>query len=187
MLNAHNAHKNLGLALEGQGRWLEAAEAYQQAVIAWPADRRAYDHLQRLLNEHPSLAASHPQYPDFLEDAALAVVHGRRINEAAHIERREVPLPAPVRTLLTAMQITRDTGRKTFTPGELRKRMQVESDQWTVVYAPSLLKMSSYSKNQGEDEGVYRDLFSYRGLTELQFSERGKRVASLVEPLLAGT
>lgn len=179
----HNAHKNLGIALEGQGRWPEAAEAYRQAVIAWPADRRAYDHLHRLLEDHPSLAASHPQYTDFLEDAALAVVHGRRIKEAAHIKRVKVPLPAPVRTLVTAMQITRATGRETFTPGELRKRMQVESDQWTVVYAPALRTMSSPSENQGDDE-IYREIFAYRGLTEIQFSDHGKRVASLVEPLL---
>jgi tetratricopeptide (TPR) repeat protein len=52
-----NAHKNLGLALAGQGRWREAAESYLEGTRVAPRDRRSYDLLERLLRDHPELAA----------------------------------------------------------------------------------------------------------------------------------
>ena len=51
----HNAHKNLGLAREGQGRWLEAALSLIEAARRCPQDRRAWLHLQKLLTNHPEL------------------------------------------------------------------------------------------------------------------------------------
>lgn len=41
----HNAHKNLGLALMGQGRLLEAAESFGRARDIRPADGRAAEYL----------------------------------------------------------------------------------------------------------------------------------------------
>ncbi len=51
----HNAHKNLGLARQGQGRWLEAAQSLIEAARRCPQDRRAWLHLQKLLENHPDL------------------------------------------------------------------------------------------------------------------------------------
>ena len=56
-----NAHKNLGLAYRGQGRYREAAECFVAATRANAADTRALGLLETLLNENPSLA------PDFAE------------------------------------------------------------------------------------------------------------------------
>ena len=50
-----NAHKNLGLALVGQGRDREAAESFIAATQADAADPRSLRHLEALLTEHPEL------------------------------------------------------------------------------------------------------------------------------------
>ena len=50
-----NAHKNLGIALEGQGRHREAATAYVAAMQADARDGRAARHLEALLATHPAL------------------------------------------------------------------------------------------------------------------------------------
>ena len=52
-----NAYKNLGLALCGQARHQEAAEAFVRATMADAADDRALKHLEGLLSEHPELEA----------------------------------------------------------------------------------------------------------------------------------
>lgn len=44
----HNAHKNLGLALMGQGRLTEAAESFRRARDIRPSDRRAAQYLAAL-------------------------------------------------------------------------------------------------------------------------------------------
>ena len=50
-----NAHKNLGLALAGQGRYREAAESFIAATQADASDPRSLRHLEALLAEHPEL------------------------------------------------------------------------------------------------------------------------------------
>jgi tetratricopeptide (TPR) repeat protein len=56
----HNAHKNLGLALAGQGRLAEAARCLLEADRRCPPDTRARSHLTTLLAEHPELLAGVP-------------------------------------------------------------------------------------------------------------------------------
>jgi|GEM_PF-837739 len=51
----HNAHKNLGLALAGQGRFVEAAHCLLEANRRCPADGRARRHLADLLAAHPEV------------------------------------------------------------------------------------------------------------------------------------
>lgn len=51
----HNAHKNLGLALAGQGRFVEAAHCLLEADRRYPADPRARRHLAELLAAHPEV------------------------------------------------------------------------------------------------------------------------------------
>ncbi|MCE9614244.1 MAG: tetratricopeptide repeat protein [Lentisphaerae bacterium] len=55
-----NAHKNLGLALQGQGRLVEAARAFIQAAVTCPRDTRAYRLLEQLLARHAFLCADAP-------------------------------------------------------------------------------------------------------------------------------
>lgn len=51
----YNAHKNLGLALEGQGRWMDAALSLAEAARLCPENTRAWMHLQHLLSRKPNL------------------------------------------------------------------------------------------------------------------------------------
>jgi len=51
----HNAYKNLGLALHGLGRHVEAARNFIHATLALPTDPRALAHLEQLLSDHPEV------------------------------------------------------------------------------------------------------------------------------------
>ena len=75
----HNAHKNLGLSLQGQGRYLEAAQCLLAAAQARPDDFRALGHLEDLLAKHEEIGRDHPE----LLEAA------QKCREAVRISRRE--------------------------------------------------------------------------------------------------
>jgi tetratricopeptide (TPR) repeat protein len=51
----HNAFKNLGIALEAQGQFTDAARCFVTATKVNASDRRAYDLLENLLTGHPEL------------------------------------------------------------------------------------------------------------------------------------
>lgn len=71
----HNAHKNLGVALEGQERITEAARAYIVAVGIAPADVRALHHLAALVQANrPELAEHAPEAFAVLAEFGLAEV-----------------------------------------------------------------------------------------------------------------
>jgi len=50
-----NGHKNLGIALAGQGRFPEAAHCFFTATRVNASDRRSFDLLTKLVAEHPEL------------------------------------------------------------------------------------------------------------------------------------
>jgi tetratricopeptide (TPR) repeat protein len=56
----HNAHKNLGFALVGQGRLAEAARCFLEADRRCPGDDRARRHLADLLAENPEILETDP-------------------------------------------------------------------------------------------------------------------------------
>jgi tetratricopeptide (TPR) repeat protein len=58
---AHNAYKNLGLALAGQGRLAEAARQFMRAFELCPQDVRALVHLEDMLRAHPETAREVPE------------------------------------------------------------------------------------------------------------------------------
>jgi len=53
--NRANAHKNLGISLEGQGRFVAAARSYINSTMACPKDTRAIMHLENLVKKFPEL------------------------------------------------------------------------------------------------------------------------------------
>jgi tetratricopeptide (TPR) repeat protein len=57
----HNAHKNLGISLQGQGKYLEAAQCFLKAAQAAPDDLRALGHLEDLLAKHEEIGRDHPE------------------------------------------------------------------------------------------------------------------------------
>jgi len=56
----HNTHKNLGLALAGQGRHVEAARCLLEADRRCPPDTRARGHLTLRLAENPNILEADP-------------------------------------------------------------------------------------------------------------------------------
>lgn len=48
----HNAYKNLGVSLEGQGNFIEAAKCYIKATQLEPGDDRASNLLEKLAQKH---------------------------------------------------------------------------------------------------------------------------------------
>jgi tetratricopeptide (TPR) repeat protein len=58
----HNAHKNLGIALEGQGGYVDAARSYMRAAKLCPQDTSAAGSLERLIGAH---GASFNRAPKF--------------------------------------------------------------------------------------------------------------------------
>jgi tetratricopeptide (TPR) repeat protein len=51
----HNAYKNLGVSLQGQGEYIAAAHLYLRAAEIAPEDPRAQQHLDALLRDQPEI------------------------------------------------------------------------------------------------------------------------------------
>lgn len=71
--NRSNAYKNLGIALEGQGQYAEAAKCYHAAVRANAADPRALRHLERVLAGYPEISGEVPDISERLRSSQEAV------------------------------------------------------------------------------------------------------------------
>jgi tetratricopeptide (TPR) repeat protein len=72
----HNAHKNLGLVYDGQGRWLDAAFSFATAYRLNPRDPRAWRHLEQLLAARPQLLDQSAELRGEV-DALRALIDGR--------------------------------------------------------------------------------------------------------------
>jgi tetratricopeptide (TPR) repeat protein len=77
--NPANAYKNLGVALEGQERYKEAAESYIQAVKANARDPRGYQILVKLYERVPQLIELIPDIENQIAQCAEAVKTGQYI------------------------------------------------------------------------------------------------------------
>jgi tetratricopeptide (TPR) repeat protein len=73
----HNAYKNLGLSLQGQGRNAEAARMLALAARINPSDGRALAHLEQLLEEDDLVLLTEPGLAEDLSEARKAVEDAR--------------------------------------------------------------------------------------------------------------
>jgi tetratricopeptide (TPR) repeat protein len=85
-VNRPNGHKNLGISLEGQGRYAEAARCFVAATQVNAADPRAFQLLEKLLQGHPEL-----QY-EFQSDAdccreAIRIAHQKALSLRPTVRR----------------------------------------------------------------------------------------------------
>jgi tetratricopeptide (TPR) repeat protein len=71
--NRHNAHKNLGISLNGQGRYLEAAQSLLRAARVAAQDTRALDQLESLLAQHEEIGRDHPEILKAVQECREAV------------------------------------------------------------------------------------------------------------------
>lgn len=67
-------HNNLGIALEGQECFAEAAQAYLEAAEICPDDRRALRLLERLIATHPEIETEVPGFFERIECSRRAAV-----------------------------------------------------------------------------------------------------------------
>lgn len=56
----YNAYKNLGISLQGMGKYREATRNLIKSVETNPLDNRAFSHLLELVNLHPEVATEIP-------------------------------------------------------------------------------------------------------------------------------
>jgi len=59
--NRYNAHKNLGISLEGQGEYHEAIKSYVEAIKKEPMDARVLLYLENLIDREPYLLIEDPR------------------------------------------------------------------------------------------------------------------------------
>lgn len=64
----HNAHKNLGIALQHQGRYIDAARCFIRATRLCPADGRALAHLEDLIAGHREILIELPEIRELLQE-----------------------------------------------------------------------------------------------------------------------
>jgi len=69
----HNAHKNLGISVQGQGQYTKAARCYLRAVRLGPADPRALEHLEELVGQHLEVSAEMPDIRAQIEECRQLV------------------------------------------------------------------------------------------------------------------
>lgn len=69
----HNAYKNLGIALEGQSQFAEAAKCYIKAVQMNASDPRALQHLENLVQNQSNIRSEITDIMGLLEQCRKAV------------------------------------------------------------------------------------------------------------------
>jgi tetratricopeptide (TPR) repeat protein len=73
-----NAYKNLALALQGQGRWVEAARFFIDGTLAYPRDTRSFNHLRDLIAEHPEIRRELPTLDEDIARCECAIEDAAR-------------------------------------------------------------------------------------------------------------
>jgi tetratricopeptide (TPR) repeat protein len=83
----HNAHKNLGVALQGQGVHPEAARCFLESAKRGPMDPRPMSHLRELLREHPEIAGTLGRSAEDCEKQLLAIAaEQEQLEEMARLQ-----------------------------------------------------------------------------------------------------
>ena len=88
-----NAYKNLGISLEGEGQFAEAAKSYIRAVQINAADPRALIHLEDLVANHNEILSDMPDIQAQIDKCREFVYSAQRIqdelDEESHREADE--------------------------------------------------------------------------------------------------
>jgi tetratricopeptide (TPR) repeat protein len=82
----YNAYKNLGVALEGQGKYSEAVENYIQAFKTNLVEPRAFYHLEHVVKKHPQVLTANPALGDEFEKAKQAFAYVQWLIEQSNKE-----------------------------------------------------------------------------------------------------
>jgi len=97
-----NAHKNLGIAIERQGRMAEAADVYLTAAKATETDDRPLRHLRVLLASHPEVEHERPALAKEVE----ALIESARRKQGFEGRAFSGQDPERIRSLLKGIRVT---------------------------------------------------------------------------------
>jgi tetratricopeptide (TPR) repeat protein len=133
----HNAYKNLGVSLEGQGKYVEAARNYFIAIQKEASDPRALRHLEALYPEHPEIADSIPDFEKKLQPSREAVSFADQVI----MRRVKEGIGDPPESMTHAMEIAMAVhslvfrkGLKEFTRDQVRRGLGLTRERWMSAY-----------------------------------------------------
>jgi tetratricopeptide (TPR) repeat protein len=131
-----NAYKNLGLALQGQARFAEAAKAYVLAVRANSADPRALHLLEALLEKRPQVTSEVPGISLLLQKSRDAVALATRVTEGAIKAQQDgsQDLTHAEKILVAANRIVFIEGRPEFSRDDIRRALGLSTEEWMSAY-----------------------------------------------------
>jgi tetratricopeptide (TPR) repeat protein len=81
----HHAYQTLGIALEGQARYPEAADAFVRAIRNEASERLSLRLLESLLKEHPEVMLDRKDILEQLKKCRLAVRIGTRLGKKGEL------------------------------------------------------------------------------------------------------
>jgi len=157
----HNAYKNLGLSLQGQARYPDAARSFILAVRANAADPRALRHLEALLEQHPDILSEVPEISDLLTKSRDAVQLAASVTQAAIKDQFEgsQDLTHAEEILLALHRIVLLNGREEFSKDDVRKTLGLSDEDWRSGYRAIFRAM-----REDQPEGAAQIDEKYRNL-----------------------
>jgi tetratricopeptide (TPR) repeat protein len=90
----YNAHKNLGISLEGEGDYAGAATCYIKAVVMDAADGRALKRLEQLAENHPTVTIDVPEFEAQLRGCRMAVKEASEARDEVLKQWKQKPAPS---------------------------------------------------------------------------------------------
>jgi len=162
----HNAFKNLGVSLEGQGKYIEAALAYIDAVEKEASDPRALNHLRTLLEKHPEILEMIPGFEERIISGERAVELASQMKRS--LVQEKIGLPPPelsnaAKILDSIAHIFIDEGRREFSRDDVRKQAGLSREEWNSGYTSIFQAMridqpGGAPKIKKEYQGILRRL-----------------------------
>ena len=158
----HNAYKNLGLSLQGQARYREAAESYILAIRAYPADPRALNHLEALVQQHPQVRSQVPEIPDLLDKSRDAVEQATHVTDAAitYQQAGSQDLTHVEKILVAVSRIIFAEGRTEFSGDEICQVLGLTKEEWMSAYT-SIIFQAMHEDQPGSALPIQKE---YRGV-----------------------
>jgi tetratricopeptide (TPR) repeat protein len=131
-----NAYKNLGLSLQGQRRYSEAAISYLESIKTCPADSRAFKHLEALVDEHPELTTQVPHLKEQFEESREAVNQAMQSLENLRKKQMEdsFDFSKAEKILIAVARLVLSEGKSTFSSEDVRRTLDLSLEKWMAEY-----------------------------------------------------
>lgn len=160
-----NGHKNLGISLEGQGQYAQAAQCFIDSVKANSADPRAKDLLEKLVRAHPEVSDEMPNINELLDKCREAVRIGTGVRGSYVRKKLSVDdgVACADRILIAVARIVGLEGRDTFSSEDIRMQVGVTREEWMSGYIAIFQAMRQDEPGRApqineEYRGVFREI-----------------------------